>query len=547
MSPRAQLVALCLLLALSLVVPASAQLIRVEGGTSDVLQADGGEIEFQSRDYHAYTSVGELQGRLLFGTYLATVFHGYNFIAGDSPVSLDLPTDIFDSSHNIVTRGIGVSHKLGNGDFYAFGGESAVAVGTPFFQGAQNDSPTAMFFLRKPLSKSLSFFSRNVVAKEQTSIQGLDWRPAPWLHAAASGGIGAGSSYGALASDFEHRWLSLKLAYIMAGDRFRRFTVESPLSAEVTGANALLTLHPSRDLIIVTGHQSYLEPQQPNSTAAPQIATVNDAQADWTSRYIQLGGGVFDSSAEGRHGLAEAIWASRHIIRNIDGGLNFFHSKSGNSPSSNSLTGTIRETITPRLSLLEIVGRSAGQSQFLMGGTFISNLFSIDVNYQTIFLPYRTNPFQQGLAATLTLHTAGDLQLTGQSFIGSDGKAHYTAYGSKVFERAFGWLGSGQQQSYHFARFVIKGKVLDEQGQPIPGVALQIGKELVMTNQDGEFFLRTSHREPQSLQVAFDQFINPTPLELRSAPKELTPEPEDSAIGVTIVLAHPAARQEPHQ
>jgi hypothetical protein len=45
----------------------------------------------------------------------------------------------------------------------------------------------------------------------------------------------------------------------------------------------------------------------------------------------------------------------------------------------------------------------------------------------------------------------------------------------------------------------------------------------------------------------FDQFINPTPLELKSAPKELTPEPEDSAIGVTIVLAHPTVPQGPQQ
>jgi hypothetical protein len=545
MSPRAQL-ALCLLLALAFAAPARAQLIRVEGGASDTLNADGGEIEFQSRDYRGYTSLGEIQGRLLFGSYLTTVFHGYNFTAGDSPVALDLPTDIFDSVHYVVTRGVGVSRKFGDGDLYVFGGESAIAAGTPFFQAASDDSPTAMAFLHKPLSKSVTFFSRNVIAKDNTSIQGLDWKPSNWMHAAAAGGIGSGSSYGALSSDFEHRWLSLKVAYIAAGDRFRRFTVQTPLSSEVIGANALLTLHPRRDLIIVTGHQNYLEPQT-SVTAPPQKATVNDIQSDWTSRYLQLGGGVFSSSAAGRHGFAEALWASRHIIRNVDGGVNVFHSKSGSGPATSTVLGNIRETLSPRLSMLEIVGHSAGQNQFMMGGTFISNRFSIDVNYQTIFLPYRTNPFQQGLAANLTLRMAGDVQLNGQTFVGSDGKVHYTAFGSKVFERAFGWLGSGPQQSYHFARFVIKGKVVDEQGQPVPGATLQIGKELVVTNQDGEFFLRTSHREAVPLQIAFDQFINPTPLELRSAPKELTPEPEDSAIGVTIVLAHPTAPKDPQQ
>ena len=536
---------LVLALQVAAVVAANSQVIQVEGGTSDILNANGGSIQFQSANYRGSTSIGEIDGQFLVGSYFNTIFHSYTLTGGDFPVALDLPTDIFDSNHFILTRGLGVATKKYGTDIFFFGGESAIGAGTPFFQAARGDRPTAMLFLHKTLTRQFSFFSRNAFSTQQTSIQGLEWSPSTLFHAAVDGGVGANQKYFAVSGDLNYNWLSLKLGYIAAGEKFRRFTVQSPLSSEVDGANAIATLHPSRNLVIVAAHQNYLQPlPAPNVTA--QKAMVNNAQADWNFHSVQLGGGLFQSVVQSRHGLSQAFWASRPINRRISAGFNYFRSRFGAQPATSTISGTVREVISPKLSLLEIVNRSNGQTQVLMGGTLITNRISLDVNYQTIYLPFSTNPFQQGLAATIQFSAVDDVQLNAQTFVAGDGKLHYTAYASKMFEKALGWFGSSQQQSYRFPRFVVKGRVVDEKGNPVGGAAIQIGKELLITNDDGEFILRLKSRQTLAFTIMFEAFINPELLHVLSAPTSITPEPADSALQIHVVLGHGAVPQKLH-
>ena len=49
-------------------------------------------------------------------------------------------------------------------------------------------------------------------------------------------------------------------------------------------------------------------------------------------------------------------------------------------------------------------------------------------------------------------------------------------------------------------RYVVRGVVRDERGQPVEGAALEVGGEVVFTNSAGEFFVRT--RQPRRYDVA---------------------------------------------
>src|SRR5437868_12281091 len=209
-----------------------AQLIQVQGGSSDLLQAQGGQVRFESRNYQAYGAAGEVDGQLLFGSYLQSQFRDYKYTLGDNPVYLNLPTDIFDSGHYILTRGAGITTKKHNVNIFGFAGASAIGAGAPFFQAARSETATGMFFVQAPLTEKLTVYSKSVISDRQTSIQGVDWRPASWLEAGASAGIGANQKYAALSAKFDYDWISVKAAYIDSGNRFRRFTVQSPISSE---------------------------------------------------------------------------------------------------------------------------------------------------------------------------------------------------------------------------------------------------------------------------------------------------------------------------
>ena len=186
-----------------------AQLIQVQGGSSDLLQAQGGQVRFESRNYQAYGAAGEVDGQLLFGSYLQSQFRDYKYTLGDNPVYLNLPTDIFDSGHYILTRGAGITTKKHNVNIFGFAGASAIGAGAPFFQAARSETATGMFFVQAPLTEKLTVYSKSVISDRQTSIQGVDWRPTSWLEAGASAGIGANQKYAALSAKFDYDWISV--------------------------------------------------------------------------------------------------------------------------------------------------------------------------------------------------------------------------------------------------------------------------------------------------------------------------------------------------
>src|SRR5438874_9850685 len=77
---------------------ASAQVFRVQGGTSTLLNAEGGSVEFKAPNYSGTAGLGYYNGKVQFGAETRYQFRGYTILAGDDSVPFTLPTDIFDSS-----------------------------------------------------------------------------------------------------------------------------------------------------------------------------------------------------------------------------------------------------------------------------------------------------------------------------------------------------------------------------------------------------------------------------------------------------------------
>jgi hypothetical protein len=515
---------------------AAAQVFRVQGGASTLLNAEGGSVEFKAPNYNGVLGVGFFNGKVQFGAETRYLFHKYTVIAGDDSVPFTLPSDVFDNSHYFSARGVGVTRSEDDRSFYAYVGTTSTWLGTGFFNAATSDRSVAIFFYQRKLSKRLKFFSRDIASGRQTLLQGVEFKVNPWLRAAVSGGVGSNQKYLAPAIDAEGKSFAFKASYVVTGDMFRRVTVISPMASEVNKGNVQMLYRPNEFLSITTGHQNILEPV---TLGGPmQQASVNQISGDFHIEKVYFGTGLFTSNAAGRSTQGTNLYAGRRIGRRFEVNTNFFKSKPQVGPSTKIISGTVRENFSSRFSLLQLISRTDGQTTFAFGGDYTSNRLLLRADYQNVYLPFRPErPFQQALALNVMFRVAGPLQVTAATNVAPDGHLRYSFGASTYLYRVSGMaLRAQSQDSFSIARYVVQGVVSDNQGTPVEGAALQIGKEIAYTDSSGHFMVRFSKRGPFPLSVAPEEFITNGVYEVVSAPSQVNAEPEDTASDLQIVV-----------
>jgi hypothetical protein len=513
---------------------AGAQVFRVEGGTSTLLNAEGGSVEFKAPNYDGSVGLGFFDGHFRYGGESRRVYDGYTMLAGDEAIPFTLPTDVFDASHYFSVRGIGATRKDADGSFYAFAGTTSTWLGAGFFNAATSDNPVGMFFYERKLNDKLKLFSRNILSRRQTFLQGLEYSPNRSLKASLTGGTGSNQKYFAAAVDEETEKLALKASYVITGDMFERITVLSPMSSEVNKGNVQLLYKPTDFATITTGHENILEPVTPGGPM--QQASVNQFSTDFHVKRLYFGSGLFTSNASGRSTQGTNLYVGRRIGRLLEVNTNWFQSKPKSGATSTILSGTVRENFSSRFSLLQLIARTDGQTTFAFGGDFTSNRLMLRADYENVYLPFRSDrPFEQALALNVGLRVAGPWQLTAASNVAPDGHLRYSFGASTYLYRLRGMM-SAQSETFSIAKYLVQGVVKDDHGDPVEGAALHIGKEVVYSDSSGRFLVRFSKRGPFPVSVAPDEFITNGVYEAVSAPAEVKAETEDTATDLQVVV-----------
>jgi len=529
-----------ILLAMLLAGSAGAQVFQVQGGTSTLLNAEGGSVEFKAPNYDGSVGLGFFNGHFEYGAETRYLFHGYTVLAGDDSVPFTLPTDVFDGSHYFSARGIGATRKDDDSTFYAFAGTTSTWLGTGFFNAAKSNDPVGILFYQRRLSKRLTLFSRDILSNRQTLLQGVEYRPSKWLKASLTDGIGSSQKYFASSLDAETQKLAFKASYVVTGDMFRRVTVISPMSSEVNKGNVQMLYRPNEFVTITTGHENILEPL--TAGGPMQAASVNQLSGDFHIERVYFGTGLFTSNVSGRSTQGTNLYVGRRIGQRLEVNTNYFRSKpqSNNAAPSQTttvLSGTVREGFSSRFSLLQLISRTSGQTTFAFGGDFTSNRLLLRADYQNVYLPFRPDrPFQQALALNVALRVAGPLQITAASNVPRAGHLRYSFGASTYLYRFRGMAMNANSDSFSIAKYVVQGVVKDDQGIPVEGAALHIGKEVVYTDSSGRFMARFSKRGPFPLSVAPDEFINNGVYEVVSAPSPVSAAAEDDATNVQVVV-----------
>jgi len=532
MHPRFQ----CALLVLAMLLAgrANAQVFRVQGGTSTMLNAQGGSVEFKAPKYDGSVNLGYFAGHLRYGAENRYQFHSFTLLTGDETVPFILPTDVFDASHYFSVRGIGVTHKDSSRKYYAFAGTTSTWLGTGLFNAATSDDPVGMLFYERKMNDHLKFFSRNIVSRRQTLLQGLEYQLNKSVKASLTAGIGSNQKYFAASLDAETEKLIFRSSYVLTGHSFQRISLASPLSSEVNKGNAQLLYKPLEFLSLTAGHQTLLEPVTLGGVM--QQATVNQLSADFHVEKFYFGSGLFSSSSSGLRTQGTNLYVGRRFGRLLEVNENWFQSKSKGEPSSRILSGTIRENISSRLSLLQLISRTNGQTTFAFGGDFTSNRLMLQADYQNIYLPFRPDhPFQQALALNAAVRVVGPMQITAASNVDPTGHMRYTFGMSTYVYRVAGMM-SAHSETFSIAKFLVQGVVKDDQGNPVEGAALHIGKEVVYSDSTGAFLVRLGKHGPFPLSVVPEEFITNGVFETVSAPSTVRAETDDAAATLAIVI-----------
>jgi hypothetical protein len=523
---RQPISAFALFLALAICDPGvQAQTFQLQGGTSTQIDANGGSIGVTSRRYQGWIGAGEIQGHFRMGAYAQTnLTPNFAVAAGDDAANLTLPTDIFTGGQYILTRGAGALLKLNGGkdSLYVFGGTSSLGYGTGFFRAAEADQAIGLIYVNHEVTKQLRLFSRNAFSGKRTSINGLEWKPFRATSVALAGGLGGGSPY--FASSLSQTWskVDLKAAYSGSGEQFQRLALSAPSVSEVDSANAAVTYHPWTFLGLTAAHNHYVTFDTEQDTSLS--ATTNQAGAMLTVEKFNLGSSIYQTSFSRHTANAYSFFGSRPVVRWLTTTITGLRSQRWDGGTDTMLVADVQEKLHPRLSLSEFVTRASGSTNVTFGGDFYTNPVQLSVGYQTIYVPFDPNrPFHQALSLNATVKSFGATEFVIGTYADPQGKVQYTFSMNRFLYRGTAPKSVQSTEEWSMGKFVVRGRVLDEQGKPVRGAGVYVGDHAVYSDIEGRFFVRFDKSKAQPVRVAPDEFTAPGFWEVISQPSTVVP------------------------
>jgi hypothetical protein len=528
-------IALALLLAALSQLPVRAQLFQVQGGTSTMYHAQGGTLSFKAGNLEGGLSGGVQDGSVRLGAFLRTEWRGYDVSMGDNTLRFELPTDVFDASHFVQSRGVGITRKFGRLKIGTFGGVSSSRFGPTFFQGGIADEPIGAFNLDFSISEKTTLFSRNLFSHKQTFIDGISYHPRSWLATSIAAGSGGGDPYFAAALTAERTWISTQAEYVQMGEHFRRLMTPGPQgqSSEVDRENVQVTLRPTTFVFFGASRQNLAQP----ADDSPDVyhATVNSFFAGGQLAGFDIRGALYTSEVEGKSMTGVSLNAGRKLTNRIETALGVYQSRPEQLRHTTTANFTVREIVNARFGVSQTLNRSGNQTNFQFGGDFSSNRLTLGVNYQTVFVPFlQTSAFRQALAFNVRLRTFRNMEFGANSYVAPDGRVRYTFTLGTTLVR-YGSMSRGQQAN-GIGKYVVQGFAVDENGRPVAGLAFHIDGVTVYTDVDGRFSVRFAKRRTYPFSYSQDESISAEQYDIVSAPSEVRGEAEGKAEDIKVEM-----------
>ena len=525
-------VALCLCVSL----PLHAQVYEIQGGSSTLFGAHGATLQVYGENYIARASVGYFD-HLRTGVSFLTKFHGYTLDAGDQSIPFSLPTDLFNRSYYFLGRGVSAERKFNKNHLFVYAGMTSTGFFAPYLNTASPQKPATLLFFDHEFSPTLHFYSYNILSNRQTSIQSLSWQPKKDLHLAVSAGVGSNQSYGAVSLEYDRSWMKILAGYVQAGRAFQRIRVDNPILSETDHENIRVELSPWSWLHMSFDRQNYVSPAEKG--LFPR-ATVNGLGGSVNADGFVFHGELYDSHTADGNSRAIAAGVRRNFMNWLDISQDFFRSTQSHGAATQAFVTSFREKVTRRISLSQYVNTGNGQTSVSYGGTFYSNRFSFGVEYQTVYLPLLAGGqghFKQVMVANVRLVLPHNVEVNGMTDVTPEGKLRYTGYFSAYAYRGLGAVAPGAPAiGPGMHAYVVRGRVVDETGEPVRGAAVRVQDEISYTNSEGEFEVRRKHGDESPFAVALEEFMVAGRYEVVKAPGKVKAAKDEMAVMQEVVV-----------
>lgn len=515
--------------------PLGAQTVfQVEGGGNSITGGYGSRVRFWSGDFEGWIGAGYDRGWRL-GAFLKHPFGLDTLRAGFDVQPLGLATDIFSGGSYLLTQGLAWRRRRPGFDATVFGGAVGTGVGAPFVNTSRAEKPLGYAIIDYKPVTSLLFQSHLVAARRQTFLETANWSSPEATHdVAATAGMGANAPFGAIAWRATSEHLELRAGYTEFGSGFRRADAPMPGFAEPYHENVMLTFREPKRVSFTIGHLNF---RQDDTTALSggTRASVDQALGTLALFGVTLGGGVFQTTTQEGRTLSTFNSINRALPFGASGSVLLFQTFHPAAAPIRSVQAELHEPVTRSLTVSELFSRTGHSVSAGLGGRYQSGFTTVALEYQNYYVPLRQpDPFMRALTLTVRLQLGNSSASIGTA-IDPFGHVTYSASGSTYLY--IGELAPGVQPiTVRFERYVVRGFVQDEAGHAIEGAAIDVGGALALTNSRGEFFVRTKTRRPVPLRVSFDDFLAIGAYAVLSAPASVTPEDEDHAGPVQIIL-----------
>ena len=509
--------------------------VELQGGGSSLYDGYGLSANLYRPNFDGWLGIGYLRG-FRVGAFVRTSFGRDTVRVGSDAFLVRFPTDLFSSGYNLLVSGASLTRVREGSTATLFAGASVRAAnGGPGFQPLDLDQPLLAFNGTQRLTPLLTTFTHVQVAERRTAITGLQWLPTTGVSAALTGGIGSDDAYGAASVTFKRPGIDIRASYVLSPERFRRLTVPAPLQAETDRENLLVVLEPTPGLVIGGGRQNFV--QDSSRSGEVTRASGNSLFAGVNTRRWRASAGLYDSRSAGINNLSTYLAAGAAVARWLDVETYVLQSRPSGQPRTTVPLVNLRERVSSRLSLLQQFSLENDRPRIQFGGTLLAPFGEVGVDYQIVQQPFRPlNPFRSALTLTARLQL-GPYSTRLGTFIQPDGTVGYSASGSTfLYLGEFGGVQPNRVGSASLARFVVAGKVVDVDGNPVDGAAVALDDEIAYTNASGDFLLRVSRPKALRVRLRVDEFLLPGDWDLVSAPETAQAEREERVAPIRIVV-----------
>jgi len=514
--------------------------VQVQGGGSSLVDGYGATANYWHAGYDGWVGLGYLNG-LRVGAFLRTAFRKDTLRIGNDAMVLRFPTDLFSTGSNLLVQGVSYTGGTPRTSYVIFGGASSDGLAAPSFQAANPDKPLGAVLLRHRTGERVRLSLDAVFAQRQTVIPGVQWQVNPDLTTALVAGTGSDRAYAASSAYYRRGPVELRGSYVWNPHRFRRAAVPGPNQAETDRENLQLTYQVSPSFSLGFARQNFVQDSADTQPIVRASGNSFFAAGRWSD--FRLTGGLYDSRAAGVRNLSSYAAVGREVTSWLDAEAFLLQSRPEGLPPTTTPIVHLRWTVSPRLGLNQQVIFNDGRPTVLLGAVLRTGIGEFGVDYQVVHQPFRPfNPFRSTLNLTARLQL-GSYSTSVGTYVRPDGTVDYSASGSTFLY--MGGLGGIQPERVgtggSMGRYVVRGVVRDELGQPVEGAALEVGGEVVFTNSAGEFFVRTRQPRLYDVAVRLQDFLFPGRWEVVSAPAETKAQPEGTAEALQVILRHPGA------